>query len=348
MSLCIPLRFLRPGASCFQSIARKFSADKDEKPRVLITGGLGQLGSGLARIMRQRYGSQNVLLSDIIQPTPQILSEGPFVYADVLDLKHLNSIVVNNHINWVIHFSALLSAVAEDYPQKALDVNLNGFHNIAKVCINHGLRLFSPSTIGAFGPESPKDKCPDVTIMRPKTMYGITKIHMELLGEYYHTKYNLDYRSLRFPGVIGADTAPGGGTTDYAVHIFHDVARKGQYECFLRKDTRLPMIYIQDCLESVVKFMEQPQDNLKLRTYNVTATSFTPDELVNEMKKYFPNMEVTYKPDKRQDIADTWPQVMDDSRARADWGWNHTYDLPELTKVMIDKITEQINNKKQT
>ncbi|XP_011409636.1 PREDICTED: LOW QUALITY PROTEIN: L-threonine 3-dehydrogenase, mitochondrial-like [Amphimedon queenslandica] len=335
-----PLSFSRRGL-CLVGKASQRSAstnDADNNRRVLITGGMGQLGTGMAKIMRNKYGNDNVILSDIKKPTQEILSQGPYLYADVLDIKHLNSIVVNYGIDWVVHFSALLSAVGELNPRKALEVNVDGFHNIVESSSFHKLRLFSPSTIGAFGPDSPKVLCPDLTIMRPRTVYGVSKVHMELLGEYY-SQHGLDFRSLRFPGVIGADTEPGGGTTDYAVHIFHSVAKTGHYSCFLKKDTRLPMIYIDDCLRAAVEFMEFPSEALTQRTYNVTAMSFSPEELVEEMKRYYPKMRVDYEPDERkQSIAESWPQVLDDIRARSDWGWKPDYDISRMVKVMIEKI----------
>uniref|UniRef100_A0A1X7VPN8 L-threonine 3-dehydrogenase, mitochondrial n=1 Tax=Amphimedon queenslandica TaxID=400682 RepID=A0A1X7VPN8_AMPQE len=350
-----PLSFSRRGL-CLVGKASQRSAstnDADNNRRVLITGGMGQLGTGMAKIMRNKYGNDNVILSDIKKPTQEILSQGPYLYADVLDIKHLNSIVVNYGIDWVVHFSALLSAVGELNPRKALEVHtveflvfknenkllmLMGFTTLWSSSSFHKLRLFSPSTIGAFGPDSPKVLCPDLTIMRPRTVYGVSKVHMELLGEYY-SQHGLDFRSLRFPGVIGADTEPGGGTTDYAVHIFHSVAKTGHYSCFLKKDTRLPMIYIDDCLRAAVEFMEFPSEALTQRTYNVTAMSFSPEELVEEMKRYYPKMRVDYEPDERkQSIAESWPQVLDDIRARSDWGWKPDYDISRMVKVMIEKI----------
>lgn len=312
-------------------------------PRVLITGGLGQLGSGLAKQLRSRYGQESVILSDIKMPTSQILEQGPYVYADVLDAKHLHSIVVNHKIDWLVHFSALLSAVGEFNVPLALEVNVRGFQNIIEVCKVHNLRLFCPSTIGAFGPTTPRNPCPDVTVQRPRTIYGVSKVHVELLGEYFYHKYGVDFRSLRFPGVLSADTPPGGGTTDYAVHIFHDVMRTGKYECFLRADSRLPMIYLPDCIRATIESLEAPPESFKTRTYNLQAISFTPSELVEEMRKYFPDMEVTYKPDERQAIADTWPEVLDDTNARRDWGWKHEYNLERIVQDMVQKLRKASN-----
>ncbi|XP_020917553.1 L-threonine 3-dehydrogenase, mitochondrial [Exaiptasia diaphana] len=320
------------------SIVSKRSAHGKAYPRVLITGGLGQLGRGLARSLRDNYGSSSVILSDIAKAPQEVLEDGPYIYADILDFQSLQSIVVNHEIDWVVHFSAILSAVGEQNVSQALKVNINGFHNVIEVCRKYNLRLFSPSTIGAFGPETPRNPTPDLTIQRPKTIYGVAKVHMELLGEYYNHRYGLDYRSARFPGVISADTKPGGGTTDYAVHIFHEALRNGKYKCYLRKDTRIPMIYLPDCLRATVELLEAPQKALKSRTYNLSAISFTPEEIADELKKHVPHLEVEYEPDERQLIADSWPEVLDDTDARKDWGWRHEYDLPSMVSAMVQAL----------
>lgn len=310
-------------------------------PKVLITGSLGQLGFGLAKVMRERYGKQNVILSDIIKPDKSVYKRGPYIYADILDFKNLQEIVVTHQVDSIVHFSALLSAIGETNVPLAMKVNIEGVHNILELAKQYNLRLFFPSTIGAFGPDSPRTLTPDITIQRPRTIYGVSKVHGELLGEYYHHKFGLDFRCLRFPGIISADSNPGGGTTDYAVHIFHDAVSTKKFECFLKPDTRLPMMYIDDCLNSVVQFMEAPPEKLLKRTYNVNSMSFTPAELVEEVKKHVPDLEVTYKPDERQAIADSWPQRFDDSNARKDWGWSHHYDLADLCNVMFKLLKPQ-------
>ncbi|EDO41360.1 predicted protein [Nematostella vectensis] len=307
-------------------------------PRVLITGGLGQLGQGLAKILRDKYGRENVVMSDIAKASDQVLRNGPYIYADVLDPQSLQSIVVNHNIDWIVHFSAILSAVGEQNVTQALQVNIEGFHNIIETCRKYNLRLFSPSTIGAFGPETPMDNTPDITIQRPKTIYGVAKVHMELLGEYYHHRYGLDFRSARFPGVISGDSMPGGGTTDYAIHIFHEGLQTGKYRCYLRPDTRMPMIYIPDCLRATVELLEAPSECLSQRTYNLGAVNFTPAELTEELQRFLPQLDVTYEPDQRQSIADSWPNSLDDSKARQDWGWNHEYDLSAMVSHMVDML----------
>ncbi|KAL3222625.1 hypothetical protein MRX96_028404 [Rhipicephalus microplus] len=335
-------RVLRPSLAaagrCTSARNASQGASDSDPPRVLITGSLGQLGTGLARLLRKKYGKENVIMSDIVRPPKSILAEGPYVYADILDFKNLQELVVNERIDWLIHFSALLSAIGERNVPLAMRVNVEGVHNVMELSKQYRLRLFVPSTIGAFGPDSPRSPTPDLCVQRPRTIYGVSKVHAELLGEYYHHKFGLDFRCLRFPGVISYDSEPGGGTTDYAVQVFHDALKYGKFTCYLKPDTRLPMIYITDCLRALMEMMEAPSESLKLRTYNVTAMDFTPEELFKEVLKLVPDLKVDYKPDGRQEIADSWPQVFDDSNARRDWGWKPTYDLAQMCKVMVDNL----------
>ncbi|XP_051831685.1 L-threonine 3-dehydrogenase, mitochondrial-like [Antechinus flavipes] len=340
----VPVRFLAvsprqvPSDNNFHSVP--FS-DK-EHPRVLITGGLGQLGVGLAKLLRKQFGKDNVILSDIRKPPDHVYYNGPFIYSDILDYKNLREIVVNNRITWLIHYSALLSAVGEANVPLARAVNITGLHNVLDIAAEHSLRLFVPSTIGAFGPSSPRNPTPDLCIQRPRTMYGVSKVHAELIGEYYHYRYGLDFRCLRYPGIISADSQPGGGTTDYAVQIFHDAIKSGKFQCNLKPSTRLPMMYIDDCLRATLEIMEAPADSLTMRTYNINAMSFTPEELAQEVVKHVPELQVTYNIDTvRQAIADSWPMNFDDSNARKDWGWKHDYDLPELVTTMFNFHTSE-------
>ncbi|KAK3091776.1 hypothetical protein FSP39_022555 [Pinctada imbricata] len=307
-------------------------------PRVLITGSLGQLGTGLAKVL-SRYGRNNVIMSDILKAPRQTQESGPYLFADILDFKKLQDLIVSYNIDWIIHFSALLSAVGENNVPLAMRVNIEGLHNVLELAKQYKLKIFVPSTIGAFGPDSPRNPTPDLCIQRPRTIYGVSKVHAELMGEYYFYKFGLDFRSLRFPGVISADTHPGGGTTDYAVQIFHDALKTGEFDCYLREDTMLPMMYIDDCLRSIVEFMETPSERLTMRTYNVSAMSFTPAEIADAVRKYVPNLAVTYKPDKRQSIADSWPMRFDDSNARRDWGWKHHMEIDDLCRAMFDYLT---------
>ncbi|XP_011310141.1 L-threonine 3-dehydrogenase, mitochondrial [Fopius arisanus] len=332
----------------FSNVIKSFSSSKifnkyknggSRPPRILITGGLGQLGTECAKLLRKNYGEDNVILSDIIKPSDENRANGPFIFADILDFKGLQKIVVNHRIDWLIHFSALLSAVGEQNVPLAIRVNIEGMHNVMELAKQYNLRIFVPSTIGAFGPDSPRNPTPNVTIQRPRTIYGVSKVHAELLGEYYHHRFGLDFRCLRFPGVISSDP-PGGGTTDYAVAVFHEGLMHKTYECYLEPHTRLPMMYIKDCLNALLQYLNTPNECLRRRVYNVTAMSFTPEELFCEIQKHISDMKISYRPDSRQLIAESWPQVFDDSEARADWGWEHKYDLPKLVTTMVQDVSE--------
>ncbi|XP_046712069.1 L-threonine dehydrogenase 2 isoform X2 [Silurus meridionalis] len=322
-----------------RQISRQKSPESSESPRVLITGGLGQLGVGLAQMLRQQFGRENVILSDIRKPPAEVFDMGPFIYADVLDYKNLRELVVNNAITWLVHYSAMLSAVGERNIQLSRAINITGLHNVLDLALENSMRLFVPSTIGAFGPSSPRDPAPDLCIQRPRTIYGVSKVHAELMGEYLHHKYGLDFRCLRYPGVISAYTHLGGGTTDYAVQIFQDALSTGRYECYLHPQTRLPMMHISDCHRATVEFMQAPEYQLNLRTYNIAAVSFTPEEVVEEIRKHLPHLRVIYKPDPVRQNIDSWPLRFDDSNARRDWGWEPAFGLPEIVSDMLSRYT---------
>ncbi|KCV68509.1 UDP-glucose 4-epimerase [Fonticula alba] len=321
------------------------TATGDLAPRkVLITGSLGQLGAVLASCFRGHFGAENVITSDIRRPAAgggevalAAANDGPFVFLDVRDRASVEKVVVENKVDTIIHLSALLSAIGEREPQRALDVNINGLHNILEIARVHNASVFCPSTIGAFGPSTPVDQTPDLTIMRPTTIYGISKVHMELLGEYYANRYGVDFRSVRYPGIISADE-PGGGTTDYAIDIFHHALKTGTYNCFLHENTRLPMMYIDDCIEGTFKFITAPREKLTQSTYNMGAIDFTPAELTSSMQRHMPNLSVSYSPDFRQKIADSWPNSLDDSSARKDWGWDPKFDLDSMVDVMFKNL----------
>ncbi|KAG0363311.1 hypothetical protein BC939DRAFT_436600 [Gamsiella multidivaricata] len=334
-----------------QYSTRTTESNAPRHPRVLVTGSLGQLGSGLVKQLRGMYGNENVIASDIRKAPDAFMASGPFVYADVMNYSLLERIVVDWRIDWIVHYSALLSAVAEKNPALALSVNMTGFQNVLELAKIHRLRLYSPSTIGAFGPSTPKNNTPDLTIMRPNTIYGITKLHNELLGEYYREKFGVDFRSARYPGILSADTPPGGGTTDYAVDIFHHAIRHGHYDCFLSKDTRLPMMYLSDCIKGTVDHLTHPTP-LPQSVYNIAAVSFTPEELATEIRKHLPHFTISYpdpaRPDFRQAIADSWPASLDDSMARRDFGWREEYGLENMVKLMLDKIQAQVDTEKKT
>jgi threonine 3-dehydrogenase len=278
-----------------------------------------------------------------VRPSNEIVKKGPFQFADILDFKGLQRLIVNHDINWLIHFSALLSAVGEQNTALALRVNIEGFHNIIELAKQYHLRLFVPSTIGAFGPTSPRNPAPDFTVQRPTTIYGVSKVHVELMGEYYHNKFGLDFRCLRLPGVISSDSPPGGGTTDYAVHVFHKALTEGSYECYLNSQTRLPMIYLDDCLRAIMEVMAIPPENLPQRTYNLGALSFTPEELFTEIRTHIPHLSIAYNPDFRQTIADSWPQQLDDTFARKHWGWKPEIDLSGMVRKMLEGVRSHLH-----
>lgn len=310
--------------------------------RILITGSLGQIGTELIEVLRKKYGQENVIGSDIIKPKSEIRENGPYVYLDVLDLSSFSALVVDYDIDWVIHNASILSATGERLPHLALDVNAHGFENAMEVCRRHNLRLLAPSSIAAFGPSTPSTNTPDVTIMRPNTMYGITKVWLELLGDYYHQKFEVDFRSLRYPGIISYKALPGGGTTDYAVEIYYDALKNQKYNCFLREDTLLPMMYMPDCIRGTIELLEVDDSKLNQRIFNIEAMSFSPQEVATEIRKHIPEFEISYTPDYRQEIADGWPNSLDDSEARKQWGWQHEFDLAAMTKDMLAKLSDKL------
>ena len=305
-----------------------------DSKRVLVTGASGQIGSELVPYLQRYYGVENVVASDI-RP-PGISFAGPYEILDVLNLEEYQRIVNDYNVDDVYHLAAILSASGENNPDLAWNVNINGFKNILEIAKKGNVqKIFHPSSIAAFGSETPKENTPQNTILTPRTMYGVTKVTGELLGKYYYEKFGVDVRGIRFPGVISNVAEPGGGTTDYAVEIFYAAIKEGTYQCFLRPDTMLPMIYMPDCLRSFKELMDAPVMNLKHRTsYNLAAMSFTPAMIAAEIQKHKPEFIITYKPDYRQEIADTWPKSIDDSCSRKEWGWSHDYDL----EAMVDDM----------
>ncbi len=308
--------------------------------KILVTGASGQIGSELTPRLREVYGKDSVVASDLRSPS---FDDGPFELLDVTDAKKLEAIVAEHGVDTIVHLAALLSASGEQRPNVAWNVNVNGLYNVLEVARTHKLkRVFNPSSIAVFGPETPRDKTPQETVMRPKTMYGITKVTGELLGNYYHHKHGVDVRGARFPGIISNVAPPGGGTTDYAVEIFYEAIKSGRYTCFLRPDSTLPMMYMPDCLRGMIRLLEADLSTLKHHAdFNMGALSFSPKELVAEIRKHLPKFEVEYRPDYRQAIADSWPKSIDDSAAREEWGWNPEYDLAAMVDDMLKVLGER-------
>jgi len=314
--------------------------------RILITGALGQIGSELTPFLRKRYKNENVIASDIKPRSEGIIDqEGPFEHIDCLNAPEIYSTVKKYKIDTVFHLAAILSASGEKNPQLAWNININGLYNILEIARENKFAVFSPSSIAVFGPSTPKDNTPQVTIQRPHTIYGLSKVAGELLCDYYYFKYKVDSRGVRFPGIISYVAPPGGGTTDYAVEIFYQALKYKKYTCFLDKNTSLDMMYIPDALKAAVNLMEADSSKLKHRNaYNITAESFTPEELAQDIKKYIPDFEMKYDIDPmRQAIADSWPNHLDDSAAREDWGWSPDYHLKAMTKDMIEKLKVKLN-----
>ncbi len=307
------------------------------KDRILILGANGQLGSVLVDKLRERYGVDHVLATDITKPK---IETGPFKMLDILNVDRLHETIADYKITEIYHLAAILSANGEWNPSKTWNVNLNGLLSVLEVAReDHIKKVFFPSTIAVFGNTTPRENTPQDCPLLPETVYGMSKTAGELWCNYYHKKYGVDVRSLRYPGVIGHQSMPGGGTTDYAVEIYHEALKKGKYTSFLKKDTRLPMIYMEDVIRATFGIMDAEASKIKIRnSYNLTSMSFTPEELAAEIKKHIPNFEIDYQPDFRQAIADSWTNSIDDSAAREDWGWKPTFDLASMTKDMIHHL----------
>jgi len=315
-----------------------------EMKKIMVTGAVGQIGSELTIALRKRYGSDNVLATGHrTKPSTDFLESGPFEFIDVTKRETIEEVVKKYNIDTIYHLSAILSAVGEKNPHLAWDVNMNGTYNILESAIEHEMtRIFIPSSIAAFGPETPLNNTPQETILRPKTMYGVTKVAGELLCDYYIKRFGVDIRGCRYPGIISYETLPGGGTTDYAVAIYFEAVKNKKYTCFVKEDTMLPMMYMPDCLKAAVDLMEADFSRLKHHSdFNVTAMSFTAGELASEIKKHIPEFICEYRPDFRQDIADSWPNTIDDRAAREEWGWAPSYDLEAMTNDMLEVLSKR-------
>lgn len=312
--------------------------------RILVTGATGQIGSELTMELRKRYGGDSVIAAGHRRkPSEKLFSSGPFEYLDVTKKGNVGKVVEKYDVDTIYHLAAVLSAIGEQNPQLAWAVNMDGLYNVLEVAREHNVvRVFWPSSIAVFGPETSRVDTPQDAVLIPRTMYGVTKVAGELLCNYYFIRFGLDVRSVRYPGIISSETPPSGGTTDYAVKIFYQALEKKRYTCFVREDTVLPMMYMPDCTKAAIDLMEAASSRIKCRTsYNVTGISFSAGELAAEIKKYIPGFECDYKPDFRQKIADSWPMSIDDSVAREEWGWKSTYDLAAMTKDMIEKLAKR-------
>jgi nucleoside-diphosphate-sugar epimerase len=307
--------------------------------RILVTGAAGQIGSELIVALRQRYGGNNVIAcGHRTMPDRKILDSGPFESFDVRDSSAVTDVVSKYEVDIIYHLAGILSATGESKPQLAWDINMNGLSNVLEAARQHGCAVFFPSSIASFGPSTPQVNTPQETIQRPQSIYGISKVSGELLCDYYYHRFGVDSRGLRFPGLISYETLPGGGTTDYAVDIFYAALK---YTSFLQKGTRLDMMYMPDAIRAAIALMEADPGRLIIRNaFNITAMSFAPEDLCAEIQKFIPDFTMDYKVDPvRQAIADSWPNNMDDSAARMQWGWQPEYDLPAMTKDMIEKLS---------
>ncbi len=316
--------------------------------RILIIGAAGQIGSELTIELRKIYGNENVFATDIKEPNEDIKNSGPWAILDVLDVKQLVHFVIRYRITQIYHLAAVLSGNAEKIPMQAWNINMESLLNVLDLAkeVEDIKRVFWPSSIAVFGPTTPKDNTPQITITEPTTVYGISKLAGERWCEYYWKRYGVDVRSVRYPGLISYKTEPGGGTTDYAVEIFYGAIKEKKYECFLKEDTYLPMMFMSDAIQATIKLMQADPGRLTVRSsYNLGGMSFSPKELAKEIKKYIPDFEITYKPDFRQAIAESWPRSIDDSVARRDWGFNVTVDLPEMTRIMLKGVAEKFGKK---
>lgn len=328
--------------------------------RILVTGGGGQIGTALSAALRKQHGDRNVIVSDIKLPAPAYSTQsgrqvqnsptnsrrkGRFIMLDILNTQRIAEVIDDYKITQVYHLAAILSATGEWMPEKTWNVNLNAVLELFNMCREKGVKkIFFPSTIAVFGNSTPKEQTPQHTSLEPTTIYGMSKLAGELWAQYYWQRYQFDIRSIRFPGIISYETLPGGGTTDYAVDIFYEAIEKGRYTCFLKADTRLPMIYMPDAIRSCIDIMNASAEDIKVRTsYNLGSLSFSPAELAREIQTIMPDFKIDYAPDSRQAIADSWPSSIDDSHARNDWGWQPEYDLSSMTRDMMDNLKKKLS-----
>lgn len=312
--------------------------------KILVTGAFGLVGSDLVPELQKKYGQANVIA--LSRETVDLNFSGVVEKGDVRDGQLMAELVKKHDIGQIYHLAGLLSVGGEKQPDLAWEVNVNGLKHVLDLAKDHNLQVFWPSSIAAFGPTTPKQAVPQHTILEPATIYGVTKVTGELLCQYYFSRYGVDVRSLRYPGLNGYKAKPGDGTTEYAIHIFYGLIQDNYYSCFLQEDARLPMMYMDDAIAGTIALMEAPKSAITVRTsYNFSAISFTPAELYQEIKKFAPDFKVDFKPDQRQQIAQGWPQTIDDSQARQDWGWNHQYDLTKMTQALYEGVKEKLAQK---
>lgn len=313
-----------------------------QKEKILVIGASGQIGVELTLALRKIYGNNNVIASDLREQNPLLEGTGPYVSMDVMNKEMLHVQVIRQNITQIYLLAAILSATGEKNPNLAWHLNMQGLLNVLDIAREENIRkVYWPSSIAVFGPTSPKQNCPQQTIIEPTTVYGISKYAGEFWCNYYFQRFGVDVRSLRYPGLISYKSAPGGGTTDYAVEIFHEALEEKKYKCFLKEDTYLPMMYMPDAIRATIELMEAPADKITVRTsYNLSSMSFSPKEIAAGIQKHIPEFAVKYAPDYRQAIADSWPQSIDDSVARKDWGWKEEYDLDAMTKDMLTNLKQ--------
>lgn len=311
-----------------------------QKEKILVIGASGQIGVELTMALRKIYGNANVVASDLREQNPLLEGTGPYVSMDVMNKEMLHVQVIRQNITQIYLLAAILSATGEKNPGLAWNLNMQGLLNVLDIAREEKIhKVYWPSSIAVFGPTSPRQNCPQQTIIEPTTVYGISKYAGEFWCNYFHQRFGVDVRSIRYPGLISYKSAPGGGTTDYAVEIFHDALSDKHYDCFLSEDTYLPMMYMPDAIRATIELMEAPVEKIRVRTsYNVSGMSFSPKEIAAEIQKHVPDFTISYQPDYRQAIANSWPQSIDDSVARADWGWKEEFDLAAMTSDMLENL----------
>lgn len=315
--------------------------------KIIVIGACGQIGTELVLALRKQYGNEVVIAADVKDVCPDLLADGPYLKMDILDREIVRATIIREEISEVYLLAALLSATAEKNPDFAWKLNMEGLFTILDLAKEgYVKKIFWPSSIAVFGPTTPRDHTPQYTVMEPTTVYGISKLAGERWCEYYYNKYNVDVRSIRYPGLISYTSLPGGGTTDYAVDIFYQAKKGNVYTCFLSENTELPMMYMEDAIRATLELMHAPKEKLTVRSsYNLSGCSFTPSQLANEIKKHIPDFKIDYLPDFRQAIADSWPKSIDDCQARSDWGWKENYPVDLLVKTMIDHVDPTLLNR---